>query len=243
MNRALDDIFYFLKSNREFNFQLQAEIFRSSLCVNNSKNPKVINLLYHVANTQSQPKLDLLADFYRLIYENIDSVGSFESFVKLLTGRSSFLYMDLYTGLVNQKGWGKKTAALFTKTVFQAHTTHSKEFAFWSDAPKEINSDDEILLPVDAVIIYIFKQLGMKNPNFSKVNKLLKLNYSGEDFEVWDDLWFWGFISQKVVNKNRVLEWNENKYWSLRSSLKDPIVISAVRTKTDQFIALLNMES
>ncbi|WP_435524452.1 hypothetical protein [Chryseobacterium indoltheticum] len=30
------------------------------------------------------------------------------------------------------------------------------------------------------------------------------------DIEVWDDLWFWGFINQKG-SSDRSFEWNEGK--------------------------------
>ena len=33
--------------------------------------------------------------------------------------------------------------------------------------------------------------------DFKNVNKIIAENYSGKDIEVWDDLWFWGFITQR----------------------------------------------
>ena len=242
MEYQLEKIFEFLKSNRQYNLELQAQFFRPVLCVSNSVNPKVINLLYHVANTQSQPKMDPLSDFYRLVYGNIQSTNSFGDFVYLLTGQRSVLFNDLYKGLTQKKGWGDKTAALFTKVVYQAHNSLGSEFEFWQDTPKSIGLNDEIWLPVDAVIIHIFKELGMKSPSFNNINKLLKKYYSGDDLEVWDDLWFWGFITQKGTGDSRTIEWNVNKYWSLTHSDKKSEVINQIEHKAIHFISLLQQK-
>lgn len=239
MKIQLEDIFKFLKDNRGFNLHLQEQFFLPVLCVDGSVNPKVINLLYHVANTQSQPKIDPLAEFYQSVYKNIEKTETFESFVELLTGKKSTLFNDLYHGLLKQKGWGKKTAALFTKVVYQAHSKLSEDCRFWKDAPNKIIESDEIWLPVDAVIIHLFEQLGMQKPNFDNINRLIKQHYAGDDLEVWDDLWFWGFITQKGTGDTRQMEWNENKYWSLTHSDKNPLVISDIKEKSKEFIGLL----
>ncbi|WP_045377501.1 hypothetical protein [Vibrio campbellii] len=238
----LEDIFEFLKANRDFNLRLQEQFFLPVLSVDVSVNPKVINLLYHVANTQSQPKIDPLAEFYQSVYQNIEKTRTFESFVELLTGKKSTLFNDLYQGLRDQKGWGKKTAALFTKVVYQAHNKLSKDCYFWVDTPTEITERDEIWLPVDAVIIHIFEQLGMHKPSFDKINRLIKQHYEGNDLEVWDDLWFWGFITQKGTGNTRKIEWNENKYWSLTHSDKNPLVLRRIKEKSIEFIGLLEKQ-
>ena len=239
MKSQLDSIFKFLKKNREFNLQIQSQFFLPVLCVEESINPKVINLLYHVANTQSQPKMDPLAAFYKLVHENIDSISSFKSFVHLLTGKESLHFNDLYEGLSQQAGWGDKTAALFAKVVYQAHNSLGSKFEFWSDTPNHITDSDELWLPVDAVIIHIFEKLGMAKPNFTKINKLLKQYYVGDDLEVWDDLWFWGFITQKGTGTTRSIEWNENKYWSLTHSDKEPVMVNRIKNNSHEFIGLL----
>jgi hypothetical protein len=192
-----------------------------------------------VANTQTRPKIDHLVDFYRHLHENIESTKSFSSFVNLLTGKHSLLFNDLYHGLRQQKGWGEKTAALFTKAVYQVHDSYGKEFEFWSDTPRKISRNDQIWLPVDAVIIHVFKELGMTSPSFKKINELLKQHYSGDDLEVWDDLWFWGFITQRGSGDSRLVEWNENKYWSLTHTIKDPTIVSRIKEKSGDFIDLL----
>ena len=238
----LEDIFEFLKANRDFNLHLQEQFFLPVLCVDGSVNPKVINLLYHVANTQSQPKIDPLAEFYQSVYKNIDKTQTFESFVELLSGKKSKSFNALYQGLRAQKGWGKKTAALFTKVVYHAHSKLSEDCRFWEDTPNQISEDDEIWLPVDAVIIHIFEQLGMQKPSFDKINKLIKQQYAGNDLEVWDDLWFWGFITQKGTGNTRTIEWNENKYWSLTHSDKTPAVIRDIKEKAIEFIGLLEKQ-
>ena len=108
MEDKLNNIFEFLKDNTHFNQKLQEQEYRTVLCVNGSQNDKVINLLYHVVNTQSQPKMDPLSDFYRLIYNNKNAINSFEDFVYLLSGKRSLLYSDLYHSLKSQRGWGQK---------------------------------------------------------------------------------------------------------------------------------------
>ncbi|QIZ76465.1 hypothetical protein [Ferrimonas lipolytica] len=242
MKIKLEQIFDFLKANREFNLRLQEQFFLPVLSVNGSVNPKVVNLLYHVANTQSQPKIDPLAEFYRSVYRNLDKTEGFASFVGLVTGKESLLFNDLYCGLREQRGWGKKTAALFTKVVYQAHNRLSANCAFWADTPSQISAQDEIWLPVDAVIIHIFEQLGMHKPNFDKINKLLKQHYVGNELEVWDDLWFWGFITQKGTGNTRQMQWNENKYWSLTHTDKNPMVISTIKQKSSEFIGLIEQK-
>ncbi|EPM5418124.1 hypothetical protein ACTM2X_002989 [Vibrio parahaemolyticus] len=242
VKNQLESLFKFLKENRDFNLKLQEQFFLPVLCVDDAINTKVINLLYHVANAQSQPKIDPLAEFYKTVYRNVDQTESFASFVELLTGKESLLFSDLYKGLRAKQGWGDKTAALFTKVVYQAHNKLSENCHFWADTPKRISKGDEIWLPVDAVIIHIFKELGMDKPSFAKINKLIKQYYKGNDLEVWDDLWFWGFITQKGTGDTRQTEWNENKYWSLTHSDKNPLIISDIREKSHEFISLLGKQ-
>jgi hypothetical protein len=54
---------------------------------------------------------------------------------------------------------------------------------------------------------------------------------------VWDDLWFWGFLTQKTTGKSRSMAWNEAKFWAVRSHSKDDIqIISALAA---EFIGLV----
>ena len=61
---------------------------------------KIISLLYHIANTQSQPKIDHLAEFYRKIYKNEESLSSFKGFLTVIN--SNIDYQNNYYGLYNR---------------------------------------------------------------------------------------------------------------------------------------------
>ncbi|MDT4863456.1 hypothetical protein FQZ97_981650 [compost metagenome] len=78
---------------------------------------------------------------------------------------------------------------------------------------------------------------------FDNVNKSLGDRYRGSDIEVWDDLWFWGFITQKGSGDNREFErekkWNENKYWALRETDKNQKVIEEIKERSEKFLKIL----
>lgn len=141
-----------------------------------------------------------------------------------------------------QNGWGKKTSALFTKSIFHLHNTqYDEKLIIWEDAPKTISAEDKLYLPVDSVIIAIFNSIDAStNWNFDKINALLQQKYNGQQIEIWDDLWFWGFITQKGTGDNRVFEWNENKYWALKETDKNPNVILEIRLLCTTFLNILN---
>ena len=77
---------------------------------------------------------------------------------------------------------------------------------------QKVSKDDELYLPVDAVITAIFKQMHPNRTwNFTSINSFVKEHYKRDDIEVWDDLWFWGFFNQKVVKKEKSIwmEWKQ----------------------------------
>ncbi|OXB21476.1 hypothetical protein B0A80_16910 [Flavobacterium tructae] len=143
--------------------------------------------------------------------------------------------------MIKQKGWGEKTAALFCKSIFHLHNgNYSKEIKIWDDVPSIIARKDIFYLPVDAVIIAIFNKLEpLVKWNFTNINKYLRYHYNSSDIEIWDDLWFWGFITQNG-SQNRIFEWNENKYWVLKESDKSQIIIDEIKTKSNEFLSLIN---
>lgn len=111
---------------------------------------------------------------------------------------------------------------------------------FWQDAPITLATNDELYLPVDAVIYFIFEQLGKPcSHTFGGINKYIKTNLPTSDFEVWDVLWFWGFITQKGGGKTRILEFNEAKYWNLLHTPKDAKTITEIKLLAKEFIGLL----
>ncbi len=242
MDKTLKEIFDFLKSNRIYNKELQTRFYNSVLSSQEKQFEKIISLLYHIANTQSQPKIDNLAEFYRKIYENEESISSFKGFLTVINSNRDYQdnYYGLYNGMKSQNGWGEKTSALFTKTIYHLHNKeYPKGLKIWTDAPTELKNEDSFYLPVDAVIIAIFKQLDNTNWTFNKVNREIKKYYNGKDIEVWDDLWFWGFITQLGTGENREMKWNLNKYWTLRESDKNPEMIKEIKLKAEIFLEIL----
>jgi hypothetical protein len=244
IDSKLELIFDFLNSNREHNHKLQEKFYGSVLKPFNKTSEKIISLLYHIANTQSQPKIDNLAKFFIELHENIECLNSFQNFVEYIKPKSETEknFRTLYLGLEKQSGWGKKTSALFVKTIFHLHNSeYSNELQIWNDVPKTIEKNDEFFLPVDAVIVSIFKKLNSEIKwDFDKINTKLKKVYKEREIEVWDDLWFWGFITQNGTGENRKFEWNLNKYWALKETDKNKIEIKTIEIKAEIFLKLMN---
>ncbi len=240
MNDKLENIFKFLTENREFNHSLQDRFYQSVISPYNGTQEKIVSLLYHIANTQSQPKIDSLASFYKSIFQNKSCMTSMRNFIEKINPNSLLNYDSLYNGLKNQNGWGKKTAALFSKSIYHLHNgDYSENLKIWDDVPKTIANNDSFYLPVDAVIIAIFKKIDSSiNWDFDKINKTLKSKYNGSEIEVWDDLWFWGFITQNGSGNSRVFEWNENKYWVLKESDKEKLKIEEIKNKCHEFLEI-----
>ena len=238
MNDKLNNIFNFLNANRQFNHALQDRFYQSVISPYNNTTEKVVSLLYHIANTQSQPKIDSLASFYKKIFQDTSCMTSMQFFIDKINPGQPLSFDSLYNGLKNQKGWGNKTAALFSKIIYHLHNGYySENLKIWADVPKNIAENDDFYLPVDAVIIAIFKKLDNSTKwDFDKVNKTLKTKFNIQQIEVWDDLWFWGFITQNGSGDNRIFEWNENKYWALKESDKTPKNIIKIKEKADEFL-------
>ena len=242
MKEPLKNIFDFLIENRIYNKELQTRYYSGIVKPQNSKAEKIVSLLYHTANTQSQPKIDNLAEFYKKIYKNTDLLNSFSGFMSIINSNDiePNNYSGLYNGMKNQNGWGEKTSALFAKSIFHLHNNeYPKELKIWDDTPSDLEKNDNFYLPVDAVIIAIFKEIKPKKWSFKNVNKIIEENYSGKDIEVWDDLWFWGFISQIGTGDGRKMGWNLNKYWNLRESDKSQKKIAEIKLKAEQFLNIL----
>jgi len=242
MKESLKNIFAFLIENRFYNKELQTRYYSGIVKPQNSKSEKIVSLLYHTASTQSRPKIDNLAEFYKKIYKDLDLLNSFKGFLSVIrsdtNGPDNF--RGLYNGMKNQNGWGEKTSALFAKTIFHLHNNeYPSELRIWSDAPSDLEKNDSFYLPVDSVIIRIFKQISPQIWNFQSVNEIINENYRGKDIEVWDDLWFWGFISQIGTGEKRKMGWNLNKYWNLRESDKNPKMIAEIKEKAERFMNIL----
>ena len=244
MTDRIEKLFKFISNNREYNKALQERYYRSIILPYKDEKEKIISLLYHIANTQSQPKIDKLSEFYKSIITEENSLKSFKEFVLKINPNGKSNFESVYKGMLNQKGQRQKTSALISKSIFHLHNGHySEDLKIWNDVPKLIDENDSFYLPVDAVIIAIFTKLDNSIKwDFDKINKTLEKKYKGQQIEVWDDLWFWGFITQNGSGENRVFEWNENKYWVLKESDKEKIKIEEIKNKCHEFLEIFKQE-
>lgn len=242
METKLNELYAFLIENRKYNFELQNNYYKRILRNYEDSTDRLIALLYETANTQSRPKIDKLKNFHKNIFENKNSVNNFESFVKFLNAGQNVNFESLFLGLKKQEGWGDKTSALFVKVIYHIHNgQYDEELRIWDSVPNFNEDNDNLYLPVDAVIINIFNKMKKQNWNFRTINKKLSEieNRKKLDIEVWDDLWFWGFINQKG-SSDRSFEWNEGKYWMLFDSNKSQDKIREIKKKSAQFNSILN---
>lgn len=160
MKQKLENIFTFLIENRQFNHTFQKRVYESIILPYTNKTDKIISLIYHIANTQSRPKIDSLAGFYKNIFQDTSCMTSMNKFLSKISPSQPLSYDSLYIGMKNQDGWGKKTAALFSKSIYQLHNCqYDKKLRIWNDAPMLIEEGDNLYLPVDSVIIAVFKKL------------------------------------------------------------------------------------
>ena len=58
--------------------------------------------------------------------------------------------------------------------------------------------------------------------------------------EVWDDLWFWGFINQRGSGLTREFIWNEPKYWALIETAKDEASINKIKNVSMKFLKMFD---
>jgi hypothetical protein len=242
MRSNLTEIFLFLEQNRNFNLKLQQKYFKRNVLSEIDTESKILALLYEFAYSQSKPNIDKITEFFKFVKDQPHHLNSFESFVKRIYPKNSKpRYKNLFCGMVDQPGWGVKTAALFTKSIYQLHNgSLSKELKIWNDIP-QLTEEDKLYLPVDSVITCVFIKLNFPEPvSFKSINKFLHDNYSNKEIEIWDDLWFWGFITQKGSGINRIHTWNESKYWILRDSDKNPETINTIMIKAQEFIDIIN---
>lgn len=242
MNQKLNDIYSFLNENRAYNMPIQIGAYRMAMMPYDTTLMKVYSLLYSVLNSQSRVKMDKSAKFFKTLAENKSKLENFKGFLEVIGAKPDTpkTYLSLFKLLKKQSNWGDKTSALFAKAVYHTHVGYARELQFWNDAPLELSHDDELFLPVDAVILHIFEKLG--NPcknNFLHINEYIKSEMPNSNFEVWDDLWFWGFITQKVNRDKRSMEFNTAKYWNILDAPKDKDTITMTQILANQFIDLL----
>lgn len=243
MNKKLQDIYSFLSENRAYNMPIQIGAYKLAMMPYENTPDKLYSLLYATLNSQSQLNMDKSAAFFKLMIDNYEKLNSFSGFIEAIGGNNNtpLTFKSLHRLLKKQPSWGDKTAALFVKAIYHTHIGYAKELCFWNDCPKVIVDSDELFLPVDAVIKHIFLNVdNLCKNNFKEINAYIKNKLPNTDFEVWDDLWFWGFITQKSSGGIRNLEFNEAKYWNLLDTPKDQKTIEKTKLLANQFIDLIN---
>lgn len=229
MQEKLNTIFEFLQRNKDLPKELRDYEYGKAMYNTNLYMPeKVIALMHFALHTQNQPKLDYLYRFFK-DYDKMGKYSTMQGFVQSLVsirpaskgqllldkeGAALPTYKNMYYALSAQSGWGPKTAALFTKIIFHLHTEYQDQ-GFWEDAPVTIEENDELFLPVDEAIMHIFKEIKDIKWDFDFINQEIKYHWQGADIALWDDLWFWGFLSQQTIAKKRVMQFNPAKLYTL----------------------------
>ena len=223
-------------------------------------------LLYEIFNTQTQPKLGLMAEFFQRVDKASNRTPSnrlatYADF-RVFLGLSHEQKDGLFEALSRCKGWGHKTAALFIRNLAVIAANPELVDMFWPDI--HAVNDERIRLPVDAVINAIFLHLRVHESDHSRriegfkdINNYLsiKLECSSREMLIWDDLWFWGFITQRSPpkkpkssatdsvqtesnEKHRKYGWNTDKYWSIFTAPKDKESIVKIEDLASKFLKI-----
>jgi hypothetical protein len=241
--QPIQALFEFLDGHKAINLEIQRGYVAEALSPKQVEQ-RALLLMQHVLNTQSQPKLDPIARFLQAAVASgaLGSCRDFRKWLEKRTGKS-----DMREALESWRGWGPKTSALFVRNLAIIESTPALRKHFWTDV--DVLQRNELELPVDAVILEIFARLGplagKKLGGYRAINRYLRseLGYSAREMLVWDDLWFWGFITQRSSPQSqgggRTLGWNEGKYWSIPHAPKGRVEIKQVQQLSYEFLALL----
>ena len=248
----LEKIYSFLKSNREYNEKTQHMAYAASLRPWGDKYGRISSLLHAIFQTQAKPSLNKSSKTWQALFENRQAFNAVQNPAELLTAllklkqkhgnqaenAGAKTFDKMWCVLKDIPGFGKKTAALFIKAIIDVHTLEvNRELRFLNDF--RVDNDDFVRVPVDAVILYIFKCVTGKTLDFVTINELI-FKVAGRDnaeATIWDDLWFWGFITQHGGGAKRKLEVNEAKFWTILGSPKDKW--GEIEKKSEEFIQIL----
>lgn len=242
MDNRLRKIFQFLKSNRQYNNRVHNFDYARALSQYSKPEHKILSLLFQVLGTQSQPKLEKVKLFAQKMQVNRHKLKTFKGLLLSLGANlkdEEPSYELLFQLLEKQPAWGNKTAALFVKAIYRIHHGRQKHLAFYKDVPT-LKKEDKLYVPVDKVILTIFLKIKIPASNsFWGINNYLSQFYRAKDMEIWDDLWYWGFITQVGAEKRR-FAFNEAKYWALFHTDKNKNVVIEVRKRGNKFIELIS---
>ena len=239
--KKIKDVFNFLKRHHDYDRLIQHGYVKQTLSACSSPRERMRLMLERAVNSQSKPSLDNVAAFWKDVHESKENLDSYRGFYDFIKRES---HTDLMSALSRQAGWGNKTASLFVRNLWIAYCEKALKPLIWSDLDL---THERLYLPVDAVIKNIFSQIDTsKKWDFVSINHKLNPNgekpqYSNEQMLIWDDLWFWGFITQRSEpgSKLREFEWNEAKYWSIFTAPRDKISIKKIKALAEGFVNLI----
>jgi hypothetical protein len=103
----------------------------------------------------------------------------------------------------------------------------------------------DLMIPIDNVIVRILNEIICLNTvkkldqyrDFVLINKFFKEKL-GNEFMLIEDLWFWGYFSTKGNGKNRIIEFNEDKFYT--AEFLKPTIEN--RKRISEFIKILKNE-
>jgi hypothetical protein len=252
----LHQLLQFLIENQRFNKLIQTEEIKRHLLSSKSGSDQAKRLLIEAYGSNSLGKLDDSMRFMQVAEKIMSRCGSFKDFCNQLGLDTEYNIRDITKTLISEfkkehgSGFGYKKSSLFMRNLalIKRNSNLRKSFQ-WRDI--ETLQDNFSYIPVDAVIIEIFKHLRtnqivkIKIIDFENVNKFLSefhLTDHRNDFLIWDDLWFWGFISQKVTKNGRIHMWNEAKYWTIYHAPKDSRSIKKIKGKVEEFLHIIGKQ-
>lgn len=254
-SEILTNIFDFLARNRSFNCQVQHVAYAQSLRQWGNTYTKIAALLHAVAGTQAIGSLDGLAKTWKRLHENqkvfkeVKSADQLAIALKLLIRptnqkitETKGTYEAMWAALSRADGFGPKTAALFVKAILDVHTVEINTDLRFLDT-SQLSPSEYVYVPVDSVITYIFQLITGENMNFHAINEVIRGSGLRDSFQptLWDDLWFWGFITQHGGGENRRLAVNESKFWSIFGAPKHQW--NEISTAAEEFITMLKSSS
>ncbi|WP_241132543.1 hypothetical protein [Achromobacter insuavis] len=239
LQERLDRILAFLRQNTQWNRKFQESEYARCLSGCSSARDRLVSFLHLNVSTQSRVDMDGLTAFWQRLHRaNDEQTSSLRAFTAYLQEQGSERvkkqtpaftaseadadeWAALFLALNAQGGWGIKTTALFVKAAIRLHEG-PKHLHFWPDATSTVGASlkSKPYLPVDRVILHIFRTLGLASPRVETINARLRARYSADEMLIWDDLWFWGFFTQEGNGENRTLGWNPGKFWHQLSSPK-----------------------
>lgn len=241
--KNIASLFRFLQRHAHINRAIQIGFISESMSPATVRD-RAFLLCHHVLNTQSQPKLDKMSDFFKSAH-GADAFRSYKAFCTFLNLDA---HKSLRVALAAQPGWGNKTSALLIRNLALIEQTPKLRSRFWKDV--SVIKEDHVALPVDSVITFIFDALQPAmfdevGDDYRRINTYLRteLEFTSAEMVIWDDLWFWGFITQRIKSSDKTRQhcfWNEAKYWAIPHAPRDDQSIQTIRRLAKSFVAIID---